>query len=208
MSSLTWMANQSKVPECAYQVAYGEMPNAPVPIKLAEFRPDTQVIADGVVVLKRGWEDLLEKNKQAYLAQFVQSGRFTSAYPVAMNPAQFVDKFFATAGVTPADSARTAAINEFGLAATTPDTAARARALRRVLENSTLAQQEFNRAFVLMEYFGYLRRNPFDAPERTLDYTGYNFWLDKLNRFGGNFQQAEMVRAFLASGEYRERFAR
>jgi hypothetical protein len=44
----------------------------------------------------------------------------------------------------------------------TADVAARARALRRVAENSTLAQQEFNKAFVLMQYFGYLRRNPND----------------------------------------------
>ncbi len=61
----------------------------------------------------------------------------------------------------------------------------RARALRRVAENSTLAQQEFNRAFVLMQYFGYLRRNPND-PQDT-DYSGYDFWLNKLNQFNGNF---------------------
>ena len=48
----------------------------------------------------------------------------------------------------------------------TPPTSLPARArLRRVAENSTLQQQEFNRAFVLMQYFGYLRRNPNDAPE-------------------------------------------
>ena len=69
-------------------------------------------------------------------------------------------------------------------------------------------RQEFNRAFVLMQYFGYLRRNPFDAPEQTLDFTGYNFWLDKLNTFRGNFQQAEMVKAFLDSIENRKRFGR
>jgi len=64
------------------------------------------------------------------------------------------------AGVTPSATDRTATINEFGSATTTPDIAARARAVRRVVDNSTLAQQEFNRAFVLMQYFGYLRRNP------------------------------------------------
>lgn len=73
-------------------------------------------------------------------------------------------------------------------------------------ENSTLVQQEFNRAFVLMQYFGYLRRNPNDPPEPTLDYQGYNFWLDKLNRFNGNYTNAEMVKAFLVSQEYRSRF--
>ena len=73
-------------------------------------------------------------------------------------------------------------------------------------ENSTLAQQEFNRAFVLMQYFGYLRRNPNDPPETTLDFQGYNFWLNKLNVFTGNFIEAEMVKAFLVSKEYRQRF--
>jgi len=89
----------------------------------------------------------------------------------------------------------------------TTDTAARARALRRVAENSAFAQQEFNRAFVLMQYFGYLRRNPNDPPEPTLDFQGYNFWLNKLSQFNGNFQDADMVKAFLVSSEYRQRFA-
>lgn len=96
--------------------------------------------------------------------------------------------------------------DEFGAASTTNDVAARARALRRVAENSILAQQEFNRALVLMRYFGYLRRNPNDPPETTLDFQGYNFWLTKLNQFNGNFQDAEMVKAFLVSTEYRQRF--
>ena len=112
--------------------------------------------------------------------------------PTPKTPDAFVDMLFAN-------------IAEFGSAATTPDVAARARALRRVA-NSTLAQQEFNRAFVLMQYFGYLRRNPNDPPEATLDFQGYNFWLTKLNQFNGNFQNAEMVKAFISSGEYRQRF--
>ena len=85
--------------------------------------------------------------------------------------------------------------------------AARARALRRVAENSTLAQQEFNRAFVLMEYFGYLRRNPNDPPEPGLNFDGYNFWLNKLNQFNGDYIGADMVKSFIVSGEYRQRFA-
>ena len=87
---------------------------------------------------------------------------------------------------------------------TSADMAARARASRRVAENSTLAQQEFNRAFVLMQYFGYLRRNPNDAPDGNFD--GFNFWLNKLNQFNGDFVQAEMVKAFIDSSEYRRRF--
>ena len=86
----------------------------------------------------------------------------------------------------------------------TSDVAARGRALRDVAENSILQQQEFNRAFVLMQFFGYLRRNPNDAPDA--DYTGYDFWLTKLNQFNGNFVAAEMVKAFINSTEYRQRF--
>jgi len=57
-----------------------------------------------------------------------------------------------------------------------------------------------------MQYFGYLRRDPNTAPEPTLDYQGYNFWLNKLNQFNGNYNNAEMVKAFLTSIEYRQRF--
>ena len=76
--------------------------------------------------------------------------------------------------------------------------------LRDVAENATLNSQEFNRAFVLMQFFGYLRRNPND-PQDT-DYMGYEFWLNKLNQFNGNFVAAEMVKAFITSIEYRQRF--
>src|SRR5207302_3596611 len=140
------------------------------------------------------------------VSQFVRSSRFTTAYPMSLSPAQFVDALFANAAVLPSTSDRAAGINEFGAASTTSDLPARARALRRVSENSTLQQQEFNRAFVLMQYFGYLRRNPNDAPEPTLDFQGYNFWLNKLTGVIGDFVQAEMAKAFLISTEYRQRF--
>jgi len=51
-----------------------------------------------------------------------------------------------------------------------------------------------------------LRRNPNDAPESGLNFDGYTFWLNKLNQFNGDFVQAEMVKAFLSSSEYRRRF--
>jgi hypothetical protein len=55
-----------------------------------------------------------------------------------------------------------------------------------------------------MQYFGYLQRNPDDAPDNS--FAGFNFWLNKLNQFNGNFRQAEMVKAFITSSEYRSRF--
>ena len=77
--------------------------------------------------------------------------------------------------------------------------------LRKIAENVNFSRREFNKAFVLMQYFGYLLRNPNDAPDT--NYDGFNFWLSKLNQFNGNFVQAEMVKAFITSIEYVERFA-
>jgi hypothetical protein len=190
-----------------YKAAYDNLPGAPVPVTRNEFLPDTQQIGLDVVVGAPNWEAKLEANKQAFAAAFVTRSRFTSAYATSLTPAQFVDELYEKAGVTsPPSGERTAAINEFGGAGNTADTAARGRALRRVAENSTLGQQELNRAFVLMQYFGYLRRNPNDPPEIGLDFGGYNFWLNKLIEFNGNFVEAEMVKAFITSGEYRHRF--
>jgi hypothetical protein len=76
--------------------------------------------------------------------------------------------------------------------------ATRAGVLRQIAENDRFVSAKRNSTFVMMQYFGYLRRNP--------DESGYQFWLNKLNQFGGNFEQAEMVKAFLVSGEYRNRF--
>ncbi|MGH9930530.1 MAG: CHRD domain-containing protein, partial [Pyrinomonadaceae bacterium] len=189
-----------------YKAAYGNLPGAPVPLKLNEFLPDTQQIGKGVIVGQPGWEQQLENNKVAFALDFVSRSRLTTAYPTTLTPAQFVDMLYLNAGVTPSASERTSVIGEFGSATNTADTAARGRVLRRVAENSAFTQQEFNRAFVLMQYFGYLRRNPNDAPEPGLNFDGYNFWLNKLNQFNGNFQNAEMVKAFILSGEYRQRF--
>jgi uncharacterized protein (TIGR03118 family) len=77
-------------------------------------------------------------------------------------------------------------------------TETRATVLRKIAEAAELQSREFNPAFVTMEYFGYLRRDP--------DTAGFNFWLNKLNAFNGDFIKAEMVKAFISSSEYRQRF--
>jgi hypothetical protein len=77
-------------------------------------------------------------------------------------------------------------------------TMTRAQVVRAIAESEEFSSNEFNRAFVTMEYFGYLRRDP--------DTAGFNFWLNKLNAFNGNFIDAEMVKAFLGSSEFRQRF--
>jgi hypothetical protein len=70
--------------------------------------------------------------------------------------------------------------------------------VRAIAENPVFYDAEYSRAFVEMQYFGYLRRDP--------DTGGFNFWLNKLNEHGGDFRAAEMVKSFLVSGEYRDRF--
>ncbi|HEU5238442.1 MAG TPA: PQQ-dependent sugar dehydrogenase [Pyrinomonadaceae bacterium] len=197
-----------------YKVAYGDATGnstlgsahqLAVPmVRLNEFLQDTQRIGRGVIVLQPGWEQALENNKQAYALEFVQTTRFMTAFPTTMTPTQFVDKLNLNAGGVLSLSERQAAIDLFGGAGNTSNQAARAQAVRMVAQDQDLYDAEFNRAFVLVEYFGYLRRNPND-PQDT-DYTGYDFWLTKLNQFNGNYNNAEMVKAFLSSIEYRQRF--
>jgi len=77
-------------------------------------------------------------------------------------------------------------------------TETRASVLRKVAEAQKFSDLEFARAFVFMEYAGYLRRD--------FDQSGFDFWLDKLRSFQGDFLKSEMVKAFLSSIEYRQRF--
>jgi hypothetical protein len=174
-------------------------------VRFSDFLPDTQTIGQGVQVGVGSWQAQLEANKVSFAAAFVRRKMFSDAYQTTMTPAVFVNALFAKAGVTPSATDLTKAISEFDAGANdTSDLAARGRALRDVAENSTLSINESNKAFVLMQFFGYLRRNPNDTPDK--DYTGYDFWLTKLNQFNGNFQNADMVKAFITSQEYRQRF--
>ena len=195
--------------ERIYKTAYGDgtgvstlggSHQVAVPIvRLLEFLRDTQEIGQGVVVGQAGWETVLENNKQTLTAEFVQSSRFATAFPTSMSAAQFVDTLNANAGNPLSTSERNQLVVDLTRAAKT-----RAQVLRAVAEDPNLISAEFNRAFVLMQYFGYLRRNP-DDPQDS-DHTGYEFWLAKLNRFDGNYFNAEMVKAFITSIEYRQRF--
>ena len=174
------------------------------PEHLDEFLLDTRTIGEGVVVNAPGWQALLEANKTAFIENFVARSEFSQAYPLSLTPAEFVNLLNSKTGgaLSPNDVA--AAVAEFNGAATSDEPQARARVLRRVAENQTFSQRELNPAFVLMQYFGYLQRNPNEAPDTNLD--GYNFWLHKLDEFGGDFRRAEMVKSFLVSAEYRVRF--
>ena len=173
-------------------------------VRFSEFLPDTKTIGQGVIVNQTGWEQVLENNKVAFTNAFVQRSRFTTAFPTTLSPAAFVDALNAKAGNVLSSSERATAIALFGSATDTSNVTARAQALRQVAENQNLSTNEFNRAFVLMQFMGYLRRDPNSGQDT--DYTGYEFWLNKLNQFNGNFNAAEMVKAFIVSTEYRGRF--
>ena len=167
--------------------------------RFAEFMRDAQAVGRNVVVGSADWQVRLEQNKQLLFEQFAQRPEFLARYPDSMTPGQYVDSLFGNAGLTPSDAERQSVIDEF-----LNPSGARARALRRIAENEVFTRREFNRAFVLMQYFGYLRRNPDADPDS--DFAGYDFWLSKLNQFGGDYLNAEMVKAFVLSREYRSRF--
>jgi hypothetical protein len=185
--------------------AFGGSHSISVPtVRLDEFLSDLQQVGNGVVVNQGNWQQQLENNKIAFSQAFVQRSRFLAAYATTMTPAAFVAQLGDKAGVPANHSDRIRAVSEFGAATDTSDMVARGRALRDIAENAAVFNSEQNRAFVLMQYFGYLRRNPNGPPDTY--YTGYDFWLTKLNQFNGNYQNAEMVKAFISSAEYRQRF--
>jgi hypothetical protein len=169
-----------------------------------EFERDRQAIANGVIVLQGNWQQTLLDNRDVFLRGLVTRAEFVGLYPTTDTPTQYVDKLYLHASIAPTSSERATAIAEFGGATTAADPAARGRALLDVTQNAAFQQREANRSFVQMEYFGYLRRNPNDALDR--DFAGYDFWVNKLNAFNGNYIDSEMVKAFLSSDEYRHRF--
>jgi hypothetical protein len=195
-----------------YQGVLGRQP------KLSEFIPDAQVVGSGIVVGGQLSGAKINQNKAAFAAQFVnctvpgqyRCAEFKVIYDLLSNQ-QYVDKLFQTTGVNASAAERTALVN--GLNAN-PATETRASVAQKVVDGINVISEgnqqftttygeafynaEFRRAFVQLEYFGYLKRDPDDL--------GYAFWLAKLNLANGDFLAAEMVLAFIQSPEYRARF--
>ncbi|MDQ1707030.1 MAG: hypothetical protein QOJ88_241 [Pyrinomonadaceae bacterium] len=194
--------------ERMYKVAYGDAAGSStfggahslaVPVvKRSEFLPDTLQMSTNVVVGVTGWEGVLENNKVAFANDFVSRTRFTNIFG-ALNNTQFVDALNANSGNALSGAERSQLITDL-----TAGTKTRAQAVRAVAEDQDLVSAEKNKAFVLMQFLGYLRRDPNTGPDT--DYTGYDFWLQKLNNHGGDFHAAQMVRSFIVSGEYLNRF--
>ncbi len=172
--------------DALYRASYGRRP------LFSEFMPDAQNVARGVIVGQSNWSELLTTNKQAFVEAWVQRPAFVSVYGSLAND-KYVDALISHTGVSFSQSERDALVSSLSSGALT-----RAAVLQRIAEDERFVRAKLNETFVMMEYFGYLRRDPDDS--------GYQFWLNKLNQFNGNFVQAEMVKAFISSAEYRQRF--
>ena len=185
----------------AYRAMFPDNPSRPRGFPLyRELWRDAQILADGVIVGQENWQGKLEVRKVNYINALANRPEFRLRYPLMMSNAEFVDALNANAGFpfSPAERDREISYLGFGYAE-------RAFTVRHLIEDEDFKRSEFDRVFVLMQYFGYLRRFPTDPPDNG-SFAGYDFWLSKLNQFNGNYIEAEMIRAFISSDEYRNRF--
>lgn len=194
----------------AHKAGFGNAKSNP---RYLAFLRDQRRIVEGLIVGNTGWETLLEANRQAFLQEFVSRPEFVSNFPQGVNVFTYVDTLFANEGVIPTATERQAAINAYG----SGNTLGRAAALKSVIESDTVFNTQYNPAFVLMQYFGYLRRDADDPPDN--NFGGYDFWLNKMNQVSvagenvrdddvalARVKRADMVESFIVSGEYRGRF--
>jgi len=194
----------------AHKAAFGNIESNP---RYETFLRDQRQIGAGVIVGQPGFTQLLDANRQKYLEAFVSRAEFVTQFPQGQSAANYVDTLFANVSASPAPDERDAAISAYG----TGDITGRVAALLSVIQSRSLVNKLYNDAFVLMQYYGYLRRNPDDAPDH--NFSGYEFWLTKLNQFTlpgedardesvalARIRRADMVRAFIESPEYRQRF--
>ena len=153
----------------------------------------------------------LDQDEADFINGFMQRPEFTAIYngiTDAGHAAAFISKLEEKAGVTlpatvpptqtgqPTQYDRQDLINRMQSGTLTP-----AQTLRAFIEQKTVWDAYFFKAFVAMEYFGYLRRDPEPA--------GYNDWLDVLTNGRGTHPPGDyrhLVFGFIYSEEYRERF--
>lgn len=123
-----------------------------------------------------------------FAEEFTEREEFVRIYD-SLSDAAYVDRIIQTAGV--AISNRDQLVADLNAGRRT-----RGQVLREIVESNAFAVATFNRAFVLSQYFGYLRRDP--------DTAGFNGWISYLNTHPGDFRT--MVHGFVNSVEYRLRF--
>jgi len=133
----------------------------------------------------------LIRARQVLISDFVQRNSFKQLYPDSLSNEQFVNKLYDSASLSPYVLQREAAVIRLNGGASRVDI------IEALIDDPQFKAVEYNAAFVLTEYFGYLRRDP--------DPEGYSFWLDVLNnREPGNY--SGMVCSFITSAEYQKRF--
>jgi hypothetical protein len=141
----------------------------------------------------------LADNRIAFANEFVTRPEFASKYQHATTGGAFVDSLLATVMQSTGldlSAQRDALIAEYNQGA--DQIQSRSRVLRMLADVSAIKDAAYNPSFVLMQYFGYLRRD--------IDQGGYAFWLDVLNNGEPNNYRG-MVCAFLTSTEYQQRFS-
>ncbi|HXD33653.1 MAG TPA: carboxypeptidase regulatory-like domain-containing protein [Pyrinomonadaceae bacterium] len=140
----------------------------------------------------------LQSNKQSFAEEFVDRAEFTRKYPRSMSAGQFVDALLSTA--TRSSGIELSSQRDSLLALHNGADSGRVAIIRRLADSEDVIRAEYNRAFVLMQYFGYLRRDP--------DERGFNFWLNVLQSKPNNDSRSyrSMVCSFLSSAEYQARF--
>ncbi|MGH9971287.1 MAG: DUF4214 domain-containing protein [Pyrinomonadaceae bacterium] len=184
-----------------YKASFGDLsPERPVPTTFRQLMTDTQRLGRNVIVGVANWQAQIEANKQAFFLGWVQRPEFLALFPISTTPGDFVAGLNSNAGFVLTQAEIDALVAQLSANNTTQG---RAAVVRQLAENAELSLREFNKAFVLIQYFGYLRRNPDDLPDTNFD--GWRFWLNKLNTHT-SFIDAEMVKSFIVSIEYRSRF--
>lgn len=164
-----------------YKLFKGTLNRQPV---FAEFKPDRRTVVGGATI---------DAGKSALASAFVQRPEFLQKYPNTLGRDAFVDAVIATVQQTSGvdiSAQRSTLLSQF-------DAGGRAAVIKRVADDPSFSQAEYNRAFVAMQYWGYLNRD--------YDQGGYQFWLDVVNNRVTNNYRA-MVCAFITSREYQERF--
>jgi uncharacterized lipoprotein NlpE involved in copper resistance len=160
-----------------------------------EFTLDLQAISDPTDDKAIG-----SQKKDALTVAWLQRPEIQASYGSLTN-AQFVQKLIDKSGVTPAGQASWVVALDAG-------TMTRAQVLRAFAESSEVNAKFYKQAFVTMEYFGYLKRDPEPCwGDPNPSQCGYIFHNARFQLAADeDFLENTIVRGFIESPEYRGRF--
>jgi hypothetical protein len=154
--------------------------------------PSYQEMVTGMRSVTGATSTEVDQKRAQFATDWVVRTDFLQAFPRSLTPTAFVDGILQVAGITVSNRAQI--ISDLTAAGNTD--AGRATAVRAIADSQEETNHEFNPAWVYMQYVGYLRREPEPA--------GFNAWLTFLNNNPTQF--TEMIRGFVDSVEYRNRF--